>query len=301
MQDVLIDKSKCGFEWLDVTNPTVEELDQIALRYGLLEEAVEDCLEPDHLPKFEVMGQVNFLITRIYSPKKDTRTDTIRDLTSKIAIFYGKNFLITVHRLPQPVLEKVRAESEESNVCPTTTELALQVTRAVLESYISPGLALADEMEDHEDAIFLHDKAQPDVLRKLYHLKRRVSSVRRILLLTKDVINAVGRNSDVPTAVQDTRDLEIKALTMYEQLEDAVTHLIEIFISLQATRADEVMRVLTVFSAFFLPLTFIVGVYGMNFQHMPELAWRYGYPASLAGMIAVVVVIYVWFKRRGWL
>lgn len=300
MQTILIDTSSCGFEWLDVTNPTLEELEAIARRYGLQEEAVEDCLEPDHLPKFEVMGQVNFMITRIYNPKKDTRTDTIRDLSSKIAIFYNKNFLITVHRLPQPVLEKVRADVASSNTCPTTTELALQMVRAVLDSYIEPGLSFADEMEYYEDAIFLQDKV-PNVLRNLYHLKRRMSSVRRILLLTKDVINAVGRTSDIPSAVQDTRDLETKALTLYEQLEDAVTHLIEIFISLQAQRADEVMRVLTVFSAFFLPLTFIVGIYGMNFDHMPELHARYGYPITMGAMIVVVIGIYAWFKRRGWL
>lgn len=301
MHQLLIDKSHCGFEWLDITNPSVEELDVIARRYGLQEEAVEDCLEPDHLPKFELMNRVNFLITRIYNPKKDKNYDTIQDLSSKIAIFYAKDFLITVHRLPQPIVSHVQADTTEADFCPTTTELALQIVRGAIQSYIAPGLSLADEMEFYEDAIFLQDKAPENILRNLYHLKRRISSTRRILMLTKDVVAAAGRHSNLPSAVQDTTDLHIKAVTLYDQLDDALTHLLEIHISLQSQRADEVMRVLTIFSAFFLPLTFIVGVYGMNFHYMPELNWRYGYAVCLGMMVAVFATIYIWFKRKGWL
>ena len=301
MQQILIDKSKCGFEWLDVTDPSEDELEAIALRYGLQETAVEDCLEPDHLPKFEAMGVVNFVITRVYNPKKDKKADSIQDLSSKIAIFYAKNFVITVHRQPQAVVETVKNETAEADVCPTTTELMLQIVRAVLDSYIDPGLKLSDDMAECEDAIFLAEKAPSNLLRSLYYLKRRVTSVKRILLLTKDVINAVGRASTINSSLQDTAELHVKALTLYDQMDDALTHLLEIYISLQSQRADEVMRVLTVFSAFFLPLTFIVGLYGMNFHFMPELAWRYGYPACLGLMAAIVVVIYAWFRKRGWL
>ncbi|HEY1096483.1 MAG TPA: CorA family divalent cation transporter [Alphaproteobacteria bacterium] len=300
MHKLLIDKSTCGFEWLDVTNPTEEELEDIARRYGLQETAVEDCLEPDHLPKFEAMGSVNFAIVRIYNPKKDKKSDTIQDLSSKVAIFYARDFLITVHRQPQPVIELVKQENDDETFCPTTTELALQIIRAVVESYIEPAHHLTREMEECEDEIFLNSKA-PDVLKTLYYLKRQCSSARRILVLTKDVINAVGRNSTLTATVQDTVDLETKALTLYDQMEDAMTHLLEIYLSLQSQRADEVMRVLTIFSAFFLPLTFIVGVYGMNFHFMPELTWKYGYYFCLGLMVAVFGAIYIWFKRKGWM
>jgi magnesium transporter len=128
-----------------------------------------------------------------------------------------------------------------------------------------------------------------------------MTSTRRILNLTKDVITAVGRNSIVPTVAQDTMELQVKAITQYEQMEDSLTHLLEIYISLQSQRADEVMRVLTVFSAFFLPLTFIVGVYGMNFDHMPELHWKYGYAVCLGIMFTVFATIYIWFKRKNWI
>jgi magnesium transporter len=300
MHQLLINKGECGFEWLDVTNPTEEELEEIARHYGLQETAVEDCLEPDHLPKFEAMGLVNFVIVRIYNPKKDKKADTIQDLSSKIAIFYAKDFLITVHRLPQPVVHTVKKENDNEDFCPTTTELALQIIRAVIDSYIEPAHELTAEMERCEDKIFLQAKT-PDVLRSLYYLKRQTASSRRILLLTKDVISTVGRNSTSTTTLQDTFDLEIKALTLYDQMEDALTHLLEIYLSLQSQRADEVMRVLTIFSAFFLPLTFIVGVYGMNFQYMPELYWKYGYAVCLGLLVAVFGVIYIWFKRKGWL
>ncbi len=300
MQQILMDTTKCGFEWLDVTDPTADELEAIALHYGLQQQAVEDCLEPDHLPKFEAMGLVNFVIVRAYNPKKDKKADTIRDLSSKIAIFYAKDFLITVHRKPQPIVQHVQQNTADADFCPTTTELMLQIVRAVMEGYIAPGLQLSDEMTECEDAIFLQEKT-PDLMRSLYYIKRRVTSVKRILLLSKDVINAVGRASTMTSSVQDTAELHVKALTLYDQMDDALTHLLEIYISLQAQRADEVMRVLTVFSAFFLPLTFIVGLYGMNFHFMPELSWHYGYPACLGLMALIVIGIYAWFKKRGWL
>jgi len=101
--------------------------------------------------------------------------------------------------------------------------------------------------------------------------------------------------------MQDTQDLQTKVETLYQQLDGAATNLMNLYLSLSSQRTNETMRVLTVFSAFFLPLTFIAGVYGMNFQYMPELTWKLGYPGVMGSMVLIAVGLFVWFKRRNWI
>jgi magnesium transporter len=101
--------------------------------------------------------------------------------------------------------------------------------------------------------------------------------------------------------MQDTQDLQTKVETLYQQLDGAATNLMNLYLSLSSQRTNETMRVLTVFSAFFLPLTFIAGLYGMNFQFMPELTWKLGYPGVMVAMVLIAGGIYVWFKRKNWI
>ena len=126
-----------------------------------------------------------------------------------------------------------------------------------------------------------------------------------MLVLTRDILTMLRRQTAAGTAdallMQDTQDLQTKVETMYQQLDGAATNLMNLYLSLSSQRTNETMRVLTVFSAFFLPLTFIAGVYGMNFQYMPELTWKLGYPGVMGSMVLIAVGIYVWFKRRNWI
>lgn len=300
MQQELAKPGTSPFTWLDMTNPTPDELNAVAGQYGLYYTVVKDCLEPDHLPKFEAFENVNFLIARIYSPKKDKEADTIQDLSSKIAIFYGPDFLITVHRLPQPILEDIRHRYVDTGHCASTTELTIRIVRLALASYVDPGLQLVSSLDAHESSVFLREKA-PDLLRHLYYLKRKASSAKRILTLSNDILVSLRRIESPSSLLQDTQDLQVKAVTLYDQLEESVTNLLSIYLSLSSQRTNEVMRVLTIFSAFFLPLTFIAGIYGMNFEFMPELGWKVGYPGVLVFMLLVAAGIYTWFKRKGWI
>ena len=103
------------------------------------------------------------------------------------------------------------------------------------------------------------------------------------------------------TLMQDTQDLQVKVETLYQQLDGAATNLMNLYLSLNSQRTNEAMRVLTVFSAFFLPLTLIAGIYGMNFEYMPELTWKLGYPSVLVSMVVIAAGIYLWFKRKNWI
>jgi magnesium transporter len=122
-----------------------------------------------------------------------------------------------------------------------------------------------------------------------------------LLLLTSEVVSALQHRQKKSNDLQDIRDTQAKLQLFYDLLSEDAQNLVSTYMSYSAQKTNEVMKVLTIFSAYFLPLTFIVGIYGMNFRYMPELESVYGYPAVIMGMIIIFVLIYAWFRRRKWL
>ena len=305
MTQQLLTQQEAHFTWLDITNPSAAELQAVAEQYSLPDALVRDCLEPTHLPKFEATNGLSFVILRVFSMPESTQADTIQELSTKIAVFYTADFLITVHRRPHPVLSELknvaRAPGQE---CNTPAEVAIHLVRYALDSYVQPALTLTKELDDYEAEIFLKREV-PNALQGLYFLKRKASAAKQLLLLTRDILLMLRRQTASATVhvtlLQDTQDLQVKVETLYQQLDGAATNLMNLYLSLSSQRTNEAMRVLTVFSAFFLPLTFIAGIYGMNFNYMPELTWKFGYPVSIMSMVVISVGIYVWFRRKGWI
>jgi magnesium transporter len=292
---------KSGFEWLDIVNPLPEELQEIATQYNLHANALKDCLQPGHLPKYELIGETSFVIVRLYTP--DTpgeEADTIQELTNKVAIFYSEKFLITIHRKPLTFIEEIKADIVDTGRCRGTFHLLNRVVRGSLLTYEAPADILSRSLEYYEDRIFLKEKTQP-VLKGLYFQKRKIDLIRRMLLLTRDVIENIDDPAENNPNTRDTRDLYVRLQTMYDTLSDNTNQLFNIYFSLASHRTNEVIRVLTIFSVFFMPLTFIAGIYGMNFDVMPELRHPWGYPGALGLMAVITLGIFLWFKRKGWL
>ncbi len=289
-----------GFEWIDITNPSTDELKYISQKYGLHQYTLMDCLEPDHLPKYEVLETAHFIITRMLIKGDKERLFTLQEMSTKVAIFFNDLYIITIHRLEQPFLEEIKRKEVDSGRCKTTIQLVTNIMWHVLHSYEQPGYKLSEQMEFSESNIFLKT-ITPGMLKELYYLKRKASTGKKLLTLTVDVINPIQHNTTANSALQDVKDLNHKLINMYDQVEEDVQNLLNIYLSLSAQKTNDVVKILTIFSVFFMPLTFIVGIYGMNFEFMPELKKRWGYPAVLALMAIVVVVIYAWFKRKKWL
>ena len=296
------------FVWLDLVEPTRTDLEQVAREYGLPGTAVSDCLDPEHLPKFERFGTNSFAILRAYDERADRLADTVQALTRKVALFWSPSFLLTVHRKDQPYLSEVMARwgqraagdngGHNGNL---VIELLAELALAVVLSYEGP-LADAETRMDVFESTLLQRTDVSTLLHEMYLLKRRISLAKRLLWHTITVGNrfSLGQDRNAPL-MQDLRE-NAESMHFYadELLED-VNNLLHMQLSLAAHRTNEVVQVLTVFSAFFLPLTFIVGVYGMNFRHMPELLQPWGYPMIWAVMIGVSVAIWLWFRRRRWL
>ena len=303
MQQVVFERTQPCFRWIDVVNPSREELEALAKDHGLHATTVHDCLEPEHLPKYERLGDKTFLIVRAFDERAEGQADTAQQLTRKVALFYGEELLLTIHRVEQRFLEELKATLPER--VKDSNSLAERVVIAILDGMLDSYWPPLDEAER---AVALFERRlfqRGDVtklIREVYLLKRKVTALRWMGRHTLDLIQKLRASSEV--LQPRLTDLKENAEGLYfatdELLED-VNNLLHLQLSLAAHQTNEVMRVLTVFSVFFMPLTFIVGIYGMNFEFMPELKMHFGYPGTLLAMLVVSAAIYAWFKRRGWL
>jgi magnesium transporter len=287
-----------GFTWVDIADPSSEELQEISHKYDLHEYTLRDCLEPDHLPKHEDLGHSHFLISRILTDQTHPRADSIQEMTNKVAIFYNKKFLITVHRRPQTFLKEIRDNFVATGRCRSTGAVVTRIMWHVLHSYDNFGVTLSSQIDQFEARVFLKP-LNSVLIQDLYYIKRKASVSRKLLLLTGEVIGSI--KTEDTAAHQDLIDLHVKLLNMFGQAQEDTTNLLNTYLSMTAQKTNDVMKVLTVFSVFFMPLTFIAGIYGMNFHYMPELGKKWGYPSALLLMSVTSLIIYAWFRRKKWL
>lgn len=286
--------------WTDITNPSQDELEKVSKIYDLNPYTLKDSLDPDHLPKYEEHNDTHFFIVRILQHSKQ-HEETIHELTSKIAVFYNEKFIITIHRSAQPIMQEIREHYIKLGKVKSASGMAVKIIWETLHSYESPVFKLSDEVDFYESKVFLKKNIPADMIEGIYYLKRKAGLCKKLLLLTNEVVNSVRVEDTDKPALQDVRDLQVKLLTLYDQVHEDTNNLLNIYLSLSARKTNDVMKILTIFSVFFMPLTFIAGIYGMNFKFMPELTMEYGYPLTLLAMGIIVLVIFIWFRRKHWL
>jgi magnesium transporter len=303
-EQIVFQTAEPPFHWLDVTGPAPDELRAIATRYKLHPLAVQDSLEPDHLPKYERIGDAQFVIVRAYDERCSPHAASVQALTRKVALFVGPDYLITVHRKDQPFLARLREEHAAEpppNGTPVRARLFADVVNAAVNSYETPLDAAEQELETFERTLFRQRDLVP-ALHEVLRVKRRVGLIKRMLAHTINAFVKIPTPSDgSATLLQDVRENLDATFTWADELLEELDTLLSLQLGLASHRTNQTMRMLTVVSAFFLPLTFIVGVYGMNFRFMPELDERWGYPAVLLLCLAVAIGIGIWFRRQGWL
>jgi len=280
-----------SFVWIDICQPDRESLDKIAEEYQLDYFQIKDSLERGHLPKFEKQPNYNFLILRAFTSTIEQGATTINELSNKIAFFYNGQKLITIHRSPFPFLETVKKEYRHPE------EVLLYLIHKMVETYLLPLKELDDKIAQLEKVIFLKDYAKVS-FEVLYFLKTQTRITKKLLQLFQNVTNQIEVSEQSKTALQDIKDRLLSLLLNYDEVLENANNLLHTYLSVNAQKSNDVMKLLTIFSAFFLPLTFIAGIYGMNFQYMPELKWPMGYFMTLGVMAAIALVIYIWFKRK---
>jgi len=297
----ILRKEDNGYDWYEILDPTLEDFKEFKEKYQLNDASIKDCLEVGQLPKIEEFENYHFLIIRSIAETFPENTDTLSDLTVRISVFYNQDFILTVHRNNIKLLEELSQLDK--------TNRKLKSSKSLVNSLVSQSLKtfenlvineLAEKLDDYEERVFLHSKRKP-FLMKLYYLKRQVDLIRIILTLYKDIVDYFHMPEYQNIYTQDLRDIYSRTNTLYRNIGENTSQLLSVYFNIESNHTNEIMRTLTIISVFFMPLTFIVGIYGMNFKFMPELDWAIGYPAVWILMIVVSFLIYVWFKRKRWL
>jgi magnesium transporter len=290
--------------WIDIQQPEERVLEPLLEeRFGFHELAAEDSLSPNTLPKYDAFPGYDFFVFRaVYVNLAEHGSQT-----DKLAAFLGRNFLITIHRDPmQPVDDVCNRLPSDARLLGNGPDFLLY---SLVDQLVDAHFPLLDSVEesvdDLQDQIFRD--AQPSHLDELLHFKRDINVLRRQSLPQRELLNQISRGDAAFVQKQHLiyfRDVYDHMFRISETIDverDMMAGTMEAYLSVVANRTNEIMKVLTVLSTIMLPLTVIAGIYGMNFQHMPELHWRYGYLFALALMAVTDGSLLLWFRRRGWI
>lgn len=295
--------------WVDLTSPTTEELEGLSTDLQIPPRILVNALDPEHLPKYESFNLTTVIFLRIIDPNKKANAANIQELTTKVTIVLQEGLILTIHRLDPEFMISLRAECEtDKGKLITQKDLIKKIITSSIMTYDEPLGALEKRTEEFEDKIFTASKSRA-IIREGYYIKRKASVLRKVLKFSLDILNSLNNHPEfIWRDFQGLRENTERFLFYTEDVLENVTGLLNLHISLSAQktneasyRTNEVMRILTIFSIFFLPLNFLAGVYGMNFEFMPELKHPLGYTAVLVTMGVISIAIFIWVQKKGWM
>ena len=205
--------------------------------------------------------------------------------------------ILTVHRVQQGILDDIRTKYLDTDMIRKPDEIVTKIMYYAVKSYEDNAIRLSEEVDQMEKLVFVGKQTRV-TLEELYYLKSSSRLNRRIIGLTREVILQHVTTDGDASALQDVKDLLQKLSLSFDETHDDSANLSTVYLSIVSLKTNDVMKLLTIFSVFFMPLTFIAGIYGMNFEFMPELHWKIGYPLVLLVMSLIGIVIFIWFKRK---
>lgn len=294
-----------GVTWLNVDGlHDVQVIESIGSRFGIHPLTLEDIVNTGQRPKAEAHEAYLFLVVKILAYDEDAR----RVVSDQLSILLGRDYVLSFQERPGDVFEGVRERLRKATGIlrkSGSDYLAYALLDAVVDHYFVILERLNDRVEALEEALL--GNPSPDLLREIHAIKKEFLSFHKQAWPLRDMMMQIKNEEfahiGIPARLffQDITDHAVRAVGIAESLREMVNSLQELYLSTLSHRMNEVMKVLTVIATLFIPLTFIAGVYGMNFAHMPELSWKWGYPAVWAVMIAVAGGLLVYFKKNRWL
>lgn len=296
--DTIYRDSQC--EWIDVEAPTAEDLKFLHERYEINNLLLEDTLDPNHLPKYEEDGDVKFFLLRESTELERKNLNTISDISTKIGIFLLGKTIITIHRMKTKSIIETKKQVSCLKEETTADNIALKIALLIMKSFDDESVSLLETMDNIENEIFLKNTNHTNQIKRLYKLKRKSGLNSRVLTISTDAIDKFKLLGLQDSQVVDLKDKHKDVVGDFDHLNIQITNLIGMFLALSDQKANQVMKVLAIYSVYFLPITFIAGVYGMNFDNMPELHHKNGYFFTLGLMAVVVICTFIYARRKQW-
>ncbi|MCM2578255.1 magnesium/cobalt transporter CorA [Streptomyces meridianus] len=294
-----------AFLWIGLHEPTEKEFELVTSEFGLHELAVEDALNAHQRPKLEVYDDSLFVVLKpvLYDDTRDTVT------AGELMLFVGDSFVVTVrHGEANPLAEvRKRLEQEPEVLRQGPTSVLYAVSDAVVDHYIDVAAELQVDLEELEAEVFAPVPDSPNSAARIYGFKRQVLEFRRATgPLTEPMARLAG--AGVPYVhersqpfFRDVADHLARANESVEGLDRLLSDILAAHLAQMGVRQNDDMRKISAWAAMAAVPTMVAGIYGMNFEHMPELDENWGYPAVLILMAGTVLGLYRLFKQRGWL
>lgn len=281
----------------------VDVVDQLGRGFGIHPLALEDVLNTETRSKLEDFESYLFLVVKMLS--WDEQRAAI--LAEQVSLVLGPRYVITFQEKGGDVFDSVR-ERLRAGRGRLRHSGADYLLYALLDAVVDNYFVILEKLDDRVEALEeeLTDAPRAETVRALHRLKREMIFLRRAVWPLREVVGMLGR-LETPLVQRETRlflrdlhDHTIQVVETVETFRDLLAGMLDVYLSTINNRMNAVMKVLTVIATIFIPLTFLAGVYGMNFRWMPELEWRWGYPVVLVGMALLAGGMLAAFKRRGW-
>jgi magnesium transporter len=293
-----------AFLWLNVHGlQDTDLLRDIGQRFGLHPLVLEDILNTDQRPKLDDYRDYSYIVARVLEVGPGFKL-----ASHQVSLVLGRQFVLTFQEKPTGTFNALRErlQAETSQIRRLGVDyLAYALLDSVVDSYFGVIEQCGEQIEALEENVI----AQPQLmsLARIHAMKSDMLVLRRALWPLREVLNQLQRDDadlftpDTQLYLRDVYDHAVHLIESLEGLRDLIAGLLDIYVSAQSNRLNKEMRLLTVITTIFMPLTLISSIYGMNFKHMPELEWHWGYYAVLLAMLVIVGLMLGWFWRRGWL
>ena len=291
------------FVWIGLKEPTEEEFDSVRREFHLHELAVEDAIKAHQRPKIELYDDTLFTVLKTARYHDDTETVEI----GEILLFVGAGFIVTVRHGSASDLHGVRLQSEHRPDLLRCGPGAVlhQIIDKVVDDYEPVLAGIEDDIEELEQQVFSHERSNPT--ERIYKLKREVLEMHRATAPLVEPLKklAMGHykivHEDIHEYFRDVYDHVLRANEMVDGFREMLNGILDANAAQVGVRQNDDMRKISAWVAIAAIPTAVAGIYGMNFDHMPELRWTFGYPAVIVVIAVICLVLYRQFKRVGWL
>ncbi len=291
--------------WADIKDPNHESFLKLAKEFSFHQLSIEDCLTGHQRPKIEEYPGYYFIVVYESALFGEHNNLQLRELS----IFLGANFIVTVHSHSIDAINLVSRLWPEwlsrGDVGVGTGTIAYLLIDAIVDHYMVILDQLSDNIDDLEDKMFTD--FQPVLIEEIFRVKKQLLYLRRFISPLRDVLNVLLRrekplfSSETYIYFQDIFDHAIRVADTIDSLRDILSSIMDVYLSISGNRMNIVMKRLTSISTILMSVTLIAGIYGMNFDIMPELKWRYGYTYALSSMVIIGVSLYLYLRKIKWL
>jgi len=298
-------KPKPSITWINVDGlHEIDVIEKLGKCFEIHPLVLEDILNTDQRPKMEDFDKYIFLILKMLFI--DDKTQEIH--SEQVSLILGKNFVISFQESIGDVFDAVRERIRKikGRIRKMGSDyLAYALIDAIIDNYFIILENIGERVESMEQDLV--SNPVPKTLQQIYNLKREMIYLRKSVWPLREVINSLLREESklikdsTDVYLRDLYDHTIQTIDTIETFRDMLSGMLDIYMSSVSNKMNEIMKVLTIFAAIFIPLTFIAGIYGMNFQYMPELSIQWAYPAVWIVIIVVTVTLLIYFKHKRWL